>query len=98
MTGPTKTGNKMTEVGGNMISGNLPNFERCVLCKRVSIFSKEILMTSVLYRKATNQDVSALAKIRGDNFEAEEYWYGRISGYMKGAHNPQKALDPRIIY
>ncbi len=55
-------------------------------------------MNTVLYREATVQDVSALAKIRGDNLEDEKYWRYRILGYLECTHNPQMALEPRIIY
>src|SRR5689334_11037592 len=34
------------------------------------------------------------ASVRGD----EEYWTERISGYLQGTHNPQRALPERISY
>lgn len=55
-------------------------------------------MTTALYREATIQDVSSLAKIRGDHIMEVKIWYNRILGYLEGTHNPQKALEPRIIY
>ena len=55
-------------------------------------------MSDILYRKATNLDIPGLAKIRSDDLETKEYWHKRISGYMSGTHNPQQALDPRIVY
>lgn len=43
-------------------------------------------------------DIPDLAKIRAAEWESEEYWMRRISGYLKYERHPQQALMPRIIY
>ncbi|HTI11941.1 MAG TPA: GNAT family N-acetyltransferase [Puia sp.] len=50
------------------------------------------------YREATESDVPALARIRAMEWETEEYWIARISGYRNGTIHPQQALLPRVIY
>ena len=55
-------------------------------------------MPDFQYREATVDDLPAMARIRAEDWETEEYWMNRISGYLTGDHNPQQALGPRIIY
>jgi GNAT superfamily N-acetyltransferase len=50
------------------------------------------------FRQAGKADVPAMARIRAAEWETEEYWERRISGYMDCEHHPQKALRPRVIY
>jgi ribosomal protein S18 acetylase RimI-like enzyme len=52
----------------------------------------------IIYRQADVHDVPALARIRAAEWGSGEYWQNRISGYMEGELDPQKALKPRIIY
>jgi hypothetical protein len=39
-----------------------------------------------------------MAQIRSAEWGAEEYWKTRIERYMRGEHDPQKALKPRMLY
>ena len=55
-------------------------------------------MSGVIYREATLADLPALARIRAAEWESEEYWTERITGYVEGRVHPQKALAPRIIF
>ncbi len=55
-------------------------------------------MPSVLYRQADKSDVPAMARIRAAEWESQEYWSARFSGYMDGKLHPQGALAPRVIY
>ena len=50
------------------------------------------------FREAGKTDVPAMARIRAAEWETEEYWRRRISGYMDCQIHPQKALMPRVIY
>jgi len=50
------------------------------------------------YRQAKETDTSAMAQIRSKEWGAEEYWKTRIELYMRGEHDPQKALKPRMLY
>jgi ribosomal protein S18 acetylase RimI-like enzyme len=63
------------------------------ITKAVSLF-----MSTNQFRQARPSDISALAQMRASDWGTEEFWAMRISGYMKGEHNPQKALPPRIVY
>jgi len=53
---------------------------------------------SVTYRHVEPADISGLARIRAAEWGGEDYWIARITGYLDGTHNPQKALPPRILY
>jgi GNAT superfamily N-acetyltransferase len=55
-------------------------------------------MPSISYREATQPDIPSLAKLRAANSGTEEGWTNRITGYLNGTVNPQKALPPRIVY
>ena len=55
-------------------------------------------MQTVRYRLAEKSDVPAMACIRAAEWETEEYWRGRISGYLDGELHPQHALIPRVGY
>lgn len=55
-------------------------------------------MPAPCYREADKSDVLAMAKIRAAEWETEEFWEVRITGYMEGRHHPQKALMPRVVY
>jgi GNAT superfamily N-acetyltransferase len=52
----------------------------------------------MLYRQADKSDVPTMARIRAAEWETEEYWKRRISGYMDRESHPQQALLPRVIY
>jgi ribosomal protein S18 acetylase RimI-like enzyme len=49
------------------------------------------------FRLAEEQDLKALAAIRGADDASESYWLNRIMGYYHGTHNPQQALAPRTM-
>jgi hypothetical protein len=53
---------------------------------------------SITYRQVERGDIPALAHIRAAEWGGEEYWIDRITGYLDGPHNPQKALPSRVIY
>jgi ribosomal protein S18 acetylase RimI-like enzyme len=55
-------------------------------------------MQTVRYRLAEKSDVPAMARIRAAEWETEEYWRGRISGYIDGELHRQQALMPRVSY
>jgi ribosomal protein S18 acetylase RimI-like enzyme len=55
-------------------------------------------MQTVRYRIAEKSDIPAMARIRAAEWETEEYWRGRISGYLDGELHPQQALMPRVSY
>lgn len=50
------------------------------------------------FRIAKQNDLPALAKIRGTDPASEEYWFERITAYYKGTQNPQEALPSRVIF
>jgi GNAT superfamily N-acetyltransferase len=50
------------------------------------------------FRQAGKTDVPAMARIRAADWESEEYWRRRISGYLDCEIHPRQALLPRIIY
>ena len=52
----------------------------------------------VHYRDADKSDVPAMARIRAEEWETEEYWRVRISRYLDRELHPQQALMPRVIY
>jgi Acetyltransferases len=39
-----------------------------------------------------------MARIRAAEWETEEYWTRRITGFLDGSLNPLQALQPRIAY
>jgi Acetyltransferases, including N-acetylases of ribosomal proteins len=53
---------------------------------------------SITFREVESSDIPALARIRAAESQTEQYWIDRITGYLDGTHNPQKALPPRILY
>lgn len=55
-------------------------------------------MAPFTYREAKESDRPAMARIRAVEWETEEYWLKRISAYLQGKLDPQKALKPRISY
>lgn len=55
-------------------------------------------MGTTIYRPAEKSDIPALARIRAANWETEEYWSTRISGYMDCELHPQHALMSRAVY
>jgi len=55
-------------------------------------------MNRVCYRLAEKSDIPAMARIRAAEWETEEYWQRRISGYLACELHPQHALQPRVSY
>jgi ribosomal protein S18 acetylase RimI-like enzyme len=56
------------------------------------------MSTRVLCREAGLAAVAALARIRGADRAAQEYWRKRIGGYLRGEIHPQKALKERVVF
>lgn len=54
-------------------------------------------MSDVFFREVTQNDIPFIAKILSD-WQSEEYWNYRVTGYLNRELNPQKALLPRIMY
>jgi RimJ/RimL family protein N-acetyltransferase len=54
-------------------------------------------MPAIQYREATEADLPFIARILAD-WQTEEYWNKRVSGYYHQELHPQKALPPRVIY
>jgi len=52
----------------------------------------------MLYRPSQAADVPAMAHIRAHEWGNFDYWTNRISGYLEGESNPQRALPPRTCY
>jgi len=55
-------------------------------------------MGNLLYRPSEKTDIPGMARIRAGEWGSLEYWENRISGYLDGALNPQRALAPRACY
>jgi ribosomal protein S18 acetylase RimI-like enzyme len=55
-------------------------------------------MPTVHYRRADKSDLPAVAQIRAADWETEDYWRIRISGYVDCELHPKQALKPRVIY
>jgi GNAT superfamily N-acetyltransferase len=55
-------------------------------------------MTTIQYRLAEKSDIPAMARLRAEEWETEEYWTVRISRYLSGELHPQHALLPRVSY
>ncbi len=55
-------------------------------------------MGIVHYREAVKSDIAAMARIRAADWETEEYWMTRITGYMDRELHPQKALMARVVF
>src|SRR4030095_2988493 len=54
-------------------------------------------MPPIEYREATNADLPLLAHLLAD-WQTEEYWNRRVSGYYRQELHPQKALLARVMY
>jgi hypothetical protein len=52
----------------------------------------------VEFREAGLSDVDAMALIRAREWQTEEYWLDRITGYLEGRSNPQEGSKPRVMY
>jgi len=55
-------------------------------------------MAHIVYRKADIGDAGELSKLRGNDLNERTFWENRIAGYLRGEHNPQKALKERVIF
>lgn len=53
---------------------------------------------TVVYRLVERSDIPAMARIRAAEWETEDYWKARISGYLDCKLHPQHALMPRVMY
>ncbi len=54
-------------------------------------------MSAIQYKEATEADLPFIARILAD-WQTEEYWNRRVSGYYHRELHPQRALLPRVIY
>jgi ribosomal protein S18 acetylase RimI-like enzyme len=54
-------------------------------------------ISAIQYREVNSADISSIAKMLSD-WETEEYWIRRVSGYLSKELHPQKALLPRVAY
>ncbi len=54
-------------------------------------------MSAIQYREIIEADLPVIAHILAD-WQTEEYWNKRVSGYYHLELHPQQALLPRIIY
>lgn len=52
----------------------------------------------ISYRKATDADIPVLAHLRSEGWGEPAYWIPRLTGYLHGTSNPQKALAPRTAF
>ena len=55
-------------------------------------------MPEVHYRLSDKSDVPAMARIRAQDWETENYWVTRIRRYLDRELHPQHALMPRVSY
>src|SRR5437868_9441951 len=55
-------------------------------------------METMHYREADKSDIPAMARLRAAEWETEDYWRTRISGYMDQELHPRQALNPRVLY
>ena len=55
-------------------------------------------MATLKFREAQSSDIPAMARIRAEEWETEEYWNKRIRAYMAGELDPKFALKPRVTY
>ena len=54
-------------------------------------------MSAIQYREVIEADLPVIAHILAD-WQTEEYWNKRVSGYYHQELHPQQALPPRIMY
>ena len=52
----------------------------------------------IFFRQVTHSDLPFLARLRSSKEDQVSFWQDRISRYLAGTHNPQKALPERIIF
>lgn len=50
------------------------------------------------YRLARKSDIPTMARIRAADWETEDYWKARISGYLAGELHPRDSLASRAIF
>lgn len=50
------------------------------------------------FRLATVDDIPSMARLRSLGWGDVPFWIPRITAYMNGANNPQKALPSRVLY
>jgi GNAT superfamily N-acetyltransferase len=51
-----------------------------------------------IVRPAEDSDVSAIAKLRADEWGDKIFWAERITRYRRGEHSPQQALSKREVF
>ena len=55
-------------------------------------------MAGAHYRLSQKSDLPAMARIRAQEWETEDYWRTRITRYLDGELHPQHALMLRVSY
>jgi GNAT superfamily N-acetyltransferase len=53
---------------------------------------------SLILRPAQDRDIPAMAAIRAERWQTQDFWETRIRGYLAGEHNPQQALPARAAF
>ncbi|MGN6640247.1 MAG: GNAT family N-acetyltransferase [Mucilaginibacter sp.] len=53
---------------------------------------------AISYRIATRNDIPAIAYLRSLEWETEDFWVPRVTGYMNGVNTPQHGFPERIVY
>jgi len=62
------------------------------------VSSVGVSVPEVHYRLSEKSDVPAMARVRAQEWETEEYWNTRIARYLDRELHPQHALLPRVSY
>jgi len=52
----------------------------------------------IQFKIATDSDIPSLARLRSLGWGDIDYWIPRVTAYMNGENNPQKALPQRVLY
>ena len=53
---------------------------------------------NIVFRKATIDDVQALARLRSLSWGDIDFWEPRVLAYLTGSHKPQKALSNGVVF
>jgi ribosomal protein S18 acetylase RimI-like enzyme len=54
--------------------------------------------STLIFRTATDKDLPAVARLRSTHEDEVSFWQNRITQYLAGIHNPQKALPDRVVF
>jgi GNAT superfamily N-acetyltransferase len=53
---------------------------------------------TIVIRAAVDRDVPAMASIRANDSQSQDFWEDRIRAYLEGTHSPQQALPERACW